>query len=213
MTHSSPRQRIIASPSTLLAAEQPLDAFHVRDVVFNNLLHHADQCCARVLVNFMAAPVSGGKDPWIEGTDGDGRWTVVESFGPFPLSVMQVDGVLRAYPLRVELDAGSDGTSTRYAVQVSAEPWSRPVEAALVTDGGDVCTFAATTSASGWLTHDVDNLVNPTSVLAAPTLVATLTEESGDAVNVVCYMAYIRVLAIGVSPRLYGAHVAEVYAL
>lgn len=213
MTYSSPRERIIASPSTLLTAEQPLDAFHTRDVVINNLLHHADQCCARVLVNFMAAPVSGGKTAYIAGTDGDGRWTVVESFGPFPLSVMQRDGVLRAYPLRVGLDAGSDGTSTTYAIQVSTVPWSRPIDAALIVDGGDVCTFAATTAASGDLTPDVDNLIQPTSVLAAPTLVATLTEEGGDAVNVLCYMAYIRVLAIGVSPRLYGAHVAEVYAI
>lgn len=210
MTYSSPRHRIIDSPATLLTTEQPLDAFNARDVVFNNLLHHADQCCARVLVNFMSAQISG-KDVYISGIDGDGRWTVVESFGPFPLSVEQQAGALHAYPLRVALNAGSDGTSTRYAIQVSTSPWSRPMDAALVVDGGDVCTFVATTSASGWLTPDVDNIINPTSVLFAPRGASTLTEEGGDAVSVLCYMAYIRVLAIGVSPRLYGAHVAEVY--
>lgn len=210
MTFSSPRKRIIASPATILETDTPLDAFTVRDVVVNNLLHHADQAGARVLVNYTAANVTG-KNVYISGLDADGRWSVVETFGPFPLSVEQREGALRAYPLRVRLDAGSDGTSTRYAVLVSAEPWTRPIDAALIVDGGDACTFVATTAASGVLTPDVDDLIIPQTPLRAPASVDTLTEEGGDAIGVLCYMAYVQVMAIGAWPRLYGLHVAEVY--
>ena len=210
MTYSSPRKRIIASPSTLLTAESPLSAYDVRDVVVNNLLHHADQACARVLVNYQS-PLLSGKNDYISGLDADGRWSVVESFGPFPLSVEQRDGALYAYPLRVALDAGSDGTSHTYAVQVSVDGYTRPVPSTDITDGGDSCVFTATTAASGWLTPTVDNIINPQSVLAAARPVATLTEEGGDAVTVLCYMAFVRVMCIGTSPRLYGVHVAEVY--
>lgn len=212
VTFSSPRKRIIEAPSYLIETQFPLSSFDVRDVVFNNLLHHADQSCARVLVNFTPALVTG-KNVYIEGVDADGRWSVVESFGPFPLSVMQRDGALRAYPLRVAIHAcGGDGTAHTFAVQTSVEPWTRPVDVSLVTDGGDTCTFAATTStASVQLTPDVDDLITPQSVLFAPSAVETLTEEGGDATTVLCYMAHVRVMAIGTSPRLYGLHVAEVY--
>lgn len=204
MTYSAPRQRIIASPSTLLTAEEPLDAFAARDVVTNNLLHHADQCGARVLVNFMSAPVSG-KDVFIAGVDSDGKWAMVESFGPYPLSVMQVDGVLRAYPLRVELNAGSDdATSHTFLVEVSSVPWSRPVAAGDVTDGGNVCVFNATTSSSGWLTPSVDNLIHVQDIASFATTIPTLTEEGGDAVGVLCYLAWVRVRCLGSAPALYA---------
>ena len=210
MSYSSPRKRIIKSPSTLLDAGKPLDSFSARDVVFNNLLHHADQSCARALVNFTAANVTA-KNLYISGLDASGSWGLVEQFGPFPLSAMQRDGVIRAYPLRVALNAGTDGTSHSYAVQISAEPFSRPVASGLVADGGDTCTFNATTGASGWLTATVDDIILPQAPLTSPRSVPTLTEPGGDAVNVLCYMAFVRVLCIGSSPRLYGMHVAEVY--
>lgn len=210
MTFSSPRKRIIASPATILETDLPLDAFTVRDVVVNNLLHHADQACARVLVNYQAALVTG-KDVFISGLDAGGRWSVVETFGPYPLSVMQRDGMLRAYPLRVALFAGGDGTSHTFAVVVRSRPWTRPVDAALLTDGGDVCTFAASTATSGLRTPDVDDLISPQSPLSESTTIDTLTEEGGDAIGVLCYMAYVQVMAIGAAPRLYGLHVAEAY--
>jgi hypothetical protein len=107
---------------------------------------------------------------------------------------------------------GGDGTAHTIAVQTSVEPWTRPVDTSLITDGGDTCTFASTTSTTSvQLTPDADDLITPQSVLFAPSAVETLTEEGGDATTVLCYMAYVRVMAIGTSPRLYGLHVAEVY--
>lgn len=208
MTFSAPRQRIMRSLASIASKEGPLDAFTTRDVVANNLLHHADQACARVLVNMQSSILASS---WIAVADTGGKWGIVHKFGPFALSTEQRGGLVRPYSLRVAIDAGSgDGTGHKFAVVISArDEEDFGLAAADIVDGGVVRTFGTVTAASAWLTPDSTSVIVPTVYELRER--GTQDEQGGTAITVQTAEAFVIVRCIGTSPRLYGLVVSEVY--
>lgn len=196
-----------------------VDPYISRDYVANNLLHAADQVCARVLISDMAsddALIVDNVPQYSTADVSSVAWLPVEAFGPFPISTRFVDGIPVAYRLRCALYAASasGGSSVTFAVQALPDPSLVPtwiLDTDSVVGPYNVVTFAATTSATpAWLAPDDDVMEVTAASLGSFTAVVD-DVPSGTPTTMECPAVWLRVIAYGdAAPRLYGIHVAEV---
>lgn len=122
MTASSPKSGRARFPTSLFAADTPIDAAFARNVAANNALHGADEQ-AHVFVNFQSFatgpfPTNTPSPLGIAGGTGS-VWVPVRSFGPFPLSVRE-DGVPFKLRVRCAASMSSAGVSAEVAVTVGS---------------------------------------------------------------------------------------------
>jgi len=202
-------------------ADRPIGPYLARDYVANNVMHAADQTCARVLVNDIAADdtyIVDNVDQYATAYTNALYWHVVEARGPFNISVkLNADGRPQPYRLRCAINAasGTGAVAVSYAILVvPGHSASYNVQASrdVLTGGTNVCVFDATTSTTpAWLTPAANGYIDVNmdvvslgerSVIDVPgstSYVGLATAEIG-----------IFVLAYGsAAPRVYGLHVAE----
>jgi hypothetical protein len=208
------------------SADRPIGPYLARDYVANNVMHAADQTCARVLVNDMAADdtyIVDNVDQFATAYSDALYWHPVEARGPFNISVkLNADGRPQPYRLRCAINAasGTGAVAVNYAILVvpgfflagiTESAW----DLSGLAGGTNVCIFGATTSTSpAWLTPAANGYIDVTmdvvslgerSVIDVPgstSYVGLATAEIG-----------IVVLAYGsAAPRVYGLHVAEFHA-
>lgn len=203
MSHSSRYKRILATPPW--AAHDALDARTAR-VVISNLMHHADQSCARVLASWVlpSGLAKGHEEPFATWTPAYlGR---ICSIGPLPISAYEG---LRAYSLRVRILGSSGlGTST-IGVTASAALMPAGVSAATIGEPG---TVAVTSSSStpAWLAAVPSDLVtlSPGALAAGLSDEPTLTWPGGDPAAARQYLVTLHVWG-SEHARLHGIHIAE----
>lgn len=205
-------------------ADATVDPYIMRDFVANNLMHAADQVCARVLVNDIAADDSyivDNVDQFTTCDPSSAYWRPCGVFGPFAIST-RVDGdQIKAYRMRCGVygASSSGGTSVTFAIQFL--PYTSEVSARSSVDAGGIAhgtnavLFDATTSTTpAWLTASSSaDVVCEINRDAWSTMVHSTVGIPGstEPVSVETHMVLVRVLATGtVAARLYGVHVAEV---
>jgi hypothetical protein len=196
-----------------------------RDYISNNILHAADQTCAKVLVNWMAADdayIVDNVDQFSTGYYRADQWLCIAAYGPFDLSTRLVDGVVKPYRIRAAVFAASStANSTSYALEITR---GRFLDSDI--PGGVLTTlmpgtetniiFLGSTSSTtpGWLTPSGNGWCDPT--LDAVTIEErSVIDLPGGSVRVSLETSTIglRLLAYGdAEPRVYGLHVAEFFA-
>lgn len=221
MTYSSPLKGRVQIPTTRFAASYPVDPLGAAYELGNNLLHQADQSCARVLASWMAPDAAlVGKAAYVAGTAYDGAYVTMAQTGAVPLSTyIGADGVRRAYRLRCSL-AGSAATgtgSTAFGILLAPPDARYWIDPASLTSGLDWCPFSATSSTTpAYLTPTpADGVIEVSASLLSQCLTSwsTMTyETSGERSASQIYAVGIRIVALGdVGPLLYGYQIEEVY--
>lgn len=204
------------------AESATVDPYIARDYVANNLLHAADQACARVLISDMASDDALIVDNFDQFTTADVSsvaWLPVETFGPFPISTRFVDGVPVAYRLRCAIYASSSSMGQEVTCAIQAVPdgtmaaaWIR--DTASVVGPENVVTFAPTlTTTPAWLAPDDDGVMTLNASALGTSTVVVDDVPSGVPTTLEYAAVWLRVIAY--SPysaglRIYGIHVAEV---
>lgn len=227
MTQSSPFGGRRDFDLALFGEDDSINTVLCRDYVSNNVQHAADQACARVLVNTMAADdtyIVDNVDQFTTGYYRDDQWLCIGAYGPFDVSCrMYTDGIVVPYRLRAAVNASS-GTSlseVHFAVEVvrgeffdETIPGGYLLATAPSTDGTNFIRLGSTTSATpAWLTPVGNGWCNVTMDNVSHVSQSTL-DVPGGTVRVSTNMRTIglRLLAYGDAvPKVWGFHVAEYF--
>lgn len=205
----------------------PVSPVLCRDYISNNILHAADQACARVLVNWMAADdayIVDNVDQFTTGYYRDDQWLCIAGYGPFDLSVRQnTDGVPVPYRIRACVYAkSSTAATTHYALQVVRGEFldanlagGMLVSLAPATDGTNLIYLGSTSSTTaGWLSPVGSGWCDVTmgAVSIETRSVIDVPGGSSHVALQTCTVG-LRLLAYGDTvPQVYGLHVAEFYS-
>lgn len=220
MTQSSEygRRRLFAS--TAIATDSALDPLYARAAVLNNLQLLADQACAKVMVNDLAADealiTGGGNAPEVPSvTLGTDEWRTVQVYGPFDISTAMLDGQRYGYRLRVKIYAES--LDVTWAAQLVLADDTSAVSGGIgvLSPVSDCLIYTSTGSTSPeWLALATGDVLEPTPGLLdrGVTRLATLDGPSGVASAVPVTALCLRIMAKGSgTPQLWGVHAAEVW--
>jgi hypothetical protein len=230
MTQSSPFGGRRDFDLALFGEDDSINSVMCRDYVSNNVLHAADQTCARVLVNWMAADdayIVDNVDQFTTGYYRSDQWLAIAGYGPFSISVRQdASGVPVPYRIRAAVYAASAtaATTTYYALQVIPGEFldanmagGIDVTLAPVTDGSNLIYLGSTSSATpAWLAPSFSGWCDVT-MPAVSIETRSVLDVPGGTAYVAVHPATIglRLLAYSdgaVAPRVYGLHVAEFFA-
>lgn len=221
MTQSSPHGGMKTFALEQVDPNADLGPVLCRDFIANNILHAADQSCARVLVNEVAADDSfivDNVDQYSTGIADDVSWRPVTAYGPFPVSTRAVDGSYAGYRIRAALFAAASAgapKSVEYAVQMLRyDPSIERVRVREVISGINAVVFSATSSTTpGWLTPTTEDVCTVSAeAVGGRILPQPLVPGVSTPVSVIVGQMLVRVLARGTAEaRLYGVHIAEVY--
>lgn len=215
---TSPRVKLRFLPHAAIATDTPLDPAFARDAVANNLIHLADQACAKVLVNDMAVDdtliTGGGNAPEVLTiTNATDEWRTVAVYGPFDISTYLLDGQRYGYRLRAMILATDLNVS--WAAQLCLPDTTAAILGGTgsIVGPNDACNFDPQSSATPvWL--DALTLIEPSQPLldASVSTVATIDSPSGLATAVYTSALCLRVLCKGSgTAELYGCHLAEYF--
>lgn len=213
---TSPIGKLRFFSAAAIGTDTPLDPAFARDAVANNLIHLADQACAKVLVNDMAADdtliTGGGNAPEVLTITNDtDEWRTVAVYGPFDISTYLIDGLRYGYRVRGMILATDLNVS--WAAHLCLPDTTSAILGGVGAIVGpvDACNFDPQSSATPvWL--DALTLIEPSQPLLDASLatVATLDGPSGVATAVYTSSLCIRVVCKGSgTAELYGAHFAE----
>ncbi len=225
MTQSSPFGGRRDFDLALFGEDDSINTVMVRDYVYNNALHAADQIGARVLVNSMAADdtyIVDNVDQFTTGYLTDDRWWAVGAFGPFNVSVrLDSAGEPAPYVIRASAYAASASALSTVNYALLLVPGTslgasvvRSYAIADVVDGVNAIVLGSTSSTTpAWLT--------PTSGWCRPNMSAVDGYVTNSVIDVPGSTSYTAsqsmsvgayLLAYGTAaPRVYGLHVAEFY--
>jgi hypothetical protein len=199
-----------------------VDPVLLTDYVSNNLLHCADQTCARVLVNDMS-PVSsltGNSVPqYTSGGYDSTQWRPIAAYGPFPLSCAISAGTVTTYRIRCAIYAAAATSTCSFAVHAMTGYGYGYIDfmsSSSLTTGVDCVVFSAAVSVTpAWLSADPTSsnsimTISPASIYERVWEVADVPGSSTP-VGLVVPTIVFRVMAKGAGePRLHGVHIAEV---
>lgn len=209
------------------AEDQSVNSVICRDYVSNNVLHAADQTCARTLVNWMAADdayIVDNVDQFTTGYYRADQWLCIGGYGPFDLSVRtNADGVPVPYRVRAAVYAASGAAAaTYYALEVVPGQYldaniagGMLVSLAPATDGSNLIYLGTTSSTTAaWLSPSFNGWCDVTMDAVSIETRSVIDVPGGTShVNLQTCTVGLRLLAYGDAvPRVYGLHVAEFYA-
>lgn len=210
--------------SAYIAPTGPIDPVLLRDYVSNNLLHCADQTCARVLVSDMSAvsSLTGNAIPqYTTGRFSSSEWRPIAVYGPFPISCREVAGTIAPYRIRCAIYAAAATSTCAFAVHAVtgfATGYLAYASSSALVSGSDAVVFAAAASATpAWLTPDPSvgegvMQIAESSLLDMTWEVVDVPGGSTTPVGLTVPSVVFRVMAKGAGePRLHGVHIAEVY--
>lgn len=207
-------------PATLLDERAPLDAYTVRDVVFNNAQHLADEA-GSVWVNEMTvrSAISVKATPNYQSPDtlGTDVWNRLTSYGPFNLTLFDDR---TPYKVRVRLfgaDVVGDAAGGAYFAVTVGDFFG---SAAFVDGSANSILFASTVSTTpAWLSPSVpaSDLIAVEAPYVERGLVerVTLVDTGGAPTTVTTCEVFVTVWAKTQATSragLYGLHVQEYLA-
>lgn len=219
MTARSPRGLRRPFPATQLDADEPVDAYFARDVIFNNAIHAAD-CAARQFVNWVA-PASGvwgggAVARYIQPATMVSGFNLIHQAGPFPLTLFE-DGT--PYKIRVKLLGARSGGAGAVTFAVGVGVGSMLSDVLLASPAQSVIFNTVSSTTPAWATPSTPSngviAIDRSAIDAMQVAHATpLDNTSAERTAVITNEVTVQVWASTTDPtlslaQLYGLHVGE----